>query len=64
MPTKEKIGVCGCTITEIERFKGTYCYDYCCRHCPEAKISPCQRERIDGLPLENLMKQQHKGDGE
>jgi hypothetical protein len=58
---KTKIGVCGCKIFDIERFKGSYCDDYCCNHCPEAKVSPCQRERIDGTPMEALYKLQHKG---
>lgn len=56
-----KIGKCGCKIFDIPRFKELYCYDYCCNHCPEAKISPCQNERKFGTPLENLAKQQIGG---
>lgn len=54
----KKIGLCGCEIFEIERFKGLYCYDYCCLHCPDSKIFPCQKEKIEGTAIENLAKTQ------
>jgi len=57
---KTKIGKCGCKIFEIPRFKGLYCYDFCCMHCPEAKVSPCQNERKFGTPIESLAKLQNK----
>ncbi len=57
-----KIGICGCKIFDIPRFKGMLCDQYCCNHCPEAKISPCQNERVFGTPIENLAKLQIKGE--
>ena len=51
-----KVGNCGCKIFVVPRFKGLYCHGYCCNHCPEAKISPCQKERKYGTLMENLAK--------
>jgi len=57
--TKTKIGSgCGCKIFDVPRFEGMYCFDYCCNHCPDAKTSPCQKERIEGGVMENLAKTQ------
>lgn len=36
-----------------------YCAKYCCGCCPDAKISPCQKERISGGVLESLRRTQN-----
>lgn len=28
--------------------KYNYCHCYCCKCCPDAKITPCDKERVDG----------------
>ena len=55
---KTKIGKCGCKIFDVPRFKGLYCEIYCCMHCPDAKTSPCQKEKKEGSVIENLAKTQ------
>ena len=51
---KTKIAKCGCKIFDVERFNGLYCYNYCCNHCPDAKKSPCQKEKKKGTFVEEL----------
>lgn len=56
MKTQTKIANCGCKIFDVKRFKGMYCYEYCCNHCPDAKNHPCQKEKIEGTFLTQLNK--------
>jgi len=54
MKTKTKIGLCGCKIFDVERFKGLYCFNYCCNCCPDKKNNPCQKEKKTGGFLQQL----------
>lgn len=40
--------VCGFKLTYCEKFTGLYCNEYCCQHCPDAKVSPCAKEEKFG----------------
>ena len=51
-----KIGKCGHEIYHVPRFKGLYCFVYCCNCCPDKYISPCQNEKKFGGLMENLIK--------
>jgi len=55
---------CGCKIFDVPRFEGLYCENYCCNHCPDKHVSPCQNEKKFGGLMENLMKTQKEFDEE
>jgi len=59
---RECKGGCGYKITIVPKFEGMYCNQYCCGCCPDAKKSPCQKERKFGGPIENLAKIQLRGE--
>ena len=58
MVDKKPCKKCNQDIFIVPRFKGLYCYDYCCRCCPDSKTFPCQKEKIEGTCIENLAKTQ------
>lgn len=57
---KKKCRGCDYMIAQIPQFEGMYCNEYCCVHCPDAKIHPCQKEKKFGTPIENLYKLQNE----
>lgn len=65
MSKLEKTECAGCDyqITIIPAFEGLYCNKYCCACCPDAKVSPCQKEKKFGDVVENLAKAREKLNG-
>jgi len=57
-----KTGKCGYIITFVTQFNRLYCYNYCCKHCPDAKTSPCQKEKQVGTVIDNLAKMKDADD--
>ncbi len=55
---KKKIkcaGGCGYILVAPHAFpEDSYCSKYCCGCCPDAKASPCQKEKQSGSILEQL----------
>lgn len=61
------VGGCGYNLTTDKEGKlrekflergMVYCANYCCGCCPDSKVSPCQKERIEGRVIENLQRVQ------
>lgn len=52
-------GGCNYELVAPEAFpSGSYCSQYCCGCCPDAKNSPCQKEKKTGGFFDNLKKEE------
>jgi len=52
---KKCISGCGYTLSAPELFSPeSYCAKYCCGCCPDARASPCQKEKLQGTMFDEL----------